>query len=51
MDSIIKPIQPTPEICGEDAKRILQEVFTMPSQEAIEEKRKKLERIKGVIKK
>ena len=51
MDSDIKPIQATPEICGEDAMRILQEVMTPPSEEAIAYHERMLELFKDVLKK
>ena len=38
--STMKPIQATPELCGEDAVRLIQDVNRKPTKEALDRHRK-----------
>ena len=47
----VKPIQSTPDLSGEDAKRIMLQVSTKPSQEAIKKNEALLKLRKNILKK
>lgn len=47
----VKPIQPTPSLSGEDAKRIMLQVSTKPSKEAIKRNEALLKLRKNILKK
>ena len=47
----VKPIQSTPDLSGEDAKRIMLQVATKPSKEAIKKNEALLKLRKNILKK
>ena len=47
----VKPIQSTPSLSGEDAKRIMIQVSTKPSKEAVKRNEALLELRKNILKK
>jgi len=47
----VKPIQSTPDLSGEDAKRIMLQVSTKPSKEAIKKNEALLKLRKNILKK
>lgn len=49
MLATIKPIQATPELNGEDAKRLIKEVNRKPSKEAIEKNKMLLNILEQII--
>ena len=51
MSAYVKPIQATPTLSGNDAKRIVQQVLTVPSSESIMKNKKMLEMRKRIVKK
>lgn len=50
MSIYVKPIQPTPTLSGEDAKRIITQALTPPSKASIEKNKKMLELRKRIVK-
>ena len=50
MKAYVKPIQPTPTLSGRDARAIINEALTTPSQTSIEKNEKRLEESKKVFK-
>lgn len=50
MNVYVKPIQPTPTLSGEDAKRIVAQVLIVPSKGAIEKNKKMLKLRKQIVK-
>lgn len=50
MAAIVKPIQPTPSLSGEDAKKIIKDVLTAPSDNS-RKKNDKLLRIRRMSEK
>ena len=47
----VKPIQSTPGLSGEDANRIMLQVFTKPSKEAVKRNEALLKLRKNILKK
>ena len=50
MSAFRKPIQPTPTLSGEDAKKIIKEALSVPTSEAIEKNEKMLQIRKQITK-
>ena len=50
MSAFGKPIQPTPTLSGEDAKKIIKEALSVPTSEAIEKNEKMLQIRKQITK-